>query len=65
MLIFFMLLAVFALPDPSTLPHEEAAIHQSPSGPLEPPPPAAAALQPERSRLLLQCGAAKTDYGRL
>ena len=43
---------VFTLPDPSTLQHEEAAIHLNLSGPCELPPPAAA-LQPARSHLLL------------
>lgn len=53
---------VFSLPDPSTLQHEEAAIHLNLWGPHEPPPPAAA-LQPARSHLLLRCVAATTEKG--
>lgn len=53
---------VFSLPDPSTLQHEEAAIHLNLWGPHEPPPPAAA-LQPARSHLLLWCVAATIEKG--
>lgn len=53
---------VFSLPDPSTLQHEEAAIHLNLWGPHEPSPPAVA-LQPARSHLLLRCVAATTEKG--
>lgn len=59
-LICFLLPVMFTLPDPSTLQHEEAAIHLNLSDPCELPPPAAA-LQPARSHLLLRCGAARAE----
>lgn len=61
-LICFLLPVMFTLPDPSMQQHEEVAIHLNLSGPCE-RPPQAAALQPARSHLLLQCGAARTEGG--
>lgn len=56
----FMFPVAVTLPDPSTPQREEAAIHPSLWGPCALPPPAAA-LQPARSRLLLQCAAGRKE----
>lgn len=57
-LICFSFPVVFTSPDPSMPQRGEAAIHLNLSGPCELLLPAAA-QQPARSHLLLQCGAAK------